>query len=154
MILTISQTHYLILWYISLSLCITSLDPCSLSCYDWPWSHLEENTYRSYIWAELLFSCIWDLIRRATPLTSERLLDFCSCGMSHSSVISITLDNSVIIFLLQTMEILIKRISLNAGMITMFSKQHIQGILMITFTLLSRVQTHTYLVYVRYILRR
>lgn len=97
---------------------------------------------------------VWDLNWRTTPLTSERLLDFCSCGMSHSSVISIKLDIFVIIFLLQTMEILIKRISLNAGMITMFSKQHIQGILMITFTPLSRVQTHTYLVYVRYILRR
>lgn len=70
-----------------------------------------------------------------------RLLDW---GMPHNSFISITLDSFVLIFLSQTMEFLIGRISSDAGAIIMFAEPHIQYIRQITFTHLSRVQTLSY----------
>lgn len=62
----------------------------------------------------------------------------------HSGLISITLDSSVIIYLSQTKESLIRRISLDAGAITMFAKPRIHCTQKITFTHLSKAQTLTY----------
>lgn len=76
--------------------------------------------------------------------TAERLLKPCSWGMPHGGRISGTLNSLVISLVSQTMEILIRGISLDAGVIMMFAKPCIQCVQKITFTHLSKAQTLTY----------